>query len=61
MRLAHHQQIIIRESLGEHYRDEARAFILKTCATEANLRPDLDAGILNVEIHSLVTPKIIEF
>jgi len=48
---------IIRESLGEHHRDEARAFIQKICTTEANLRPDLDAGILNVEIHSLATPK----
>lgn len=48
---------IIREALGEHHCDEARAFIQKICTTEANLRPDYEAGILNVEIHSLATPK----
>jgi hypothetical protein len=48
---------IIREALGEHHRDEARAFIQKICTTEANLRPDSEAGTLTVEIHSLATPK----
>lgn len=48
---------IIRESLGEHHRDEARKFIQKICTTEANLHPDPEAGILHVEIHSLATPK----
>jgi len=48
---------IIRDSLGEHHRDEARAFIQKICTTEANLRPDPEAETLNVELHSLATPK----
>ena len=48
---------IIREPLGDHHRDEARAFIQKICTTEANLRPDPQAGILRIEIHSLATPK----
>ena len=47
---------IIREPLGEHHRDEARAFIQKICTTEA-MRPDPQAGILRIEIHSLSTPK----
>lgn len=48
---------IVRGPLGEHHRDEARAFIQKICTTEANLRPDPQAGTLNVEIHALATPK----
>jgi len=48
---------IIREAMGKHHRDEARSFIQKICTTEANLRPDAQAGVLFVEIHSLATPK----
>jgi hypothetical protein len=48
---------IIRESLGEHHRDEARAFIQKICTTEANLRPAPQTSTLHVDIHSLATPK----
>ena len=47
----------VRESLGKHHQDEARAYVRKLYTTEANLRPDLSKGILTVEIHSLATPK----
>ena len=48
---------IIREHLGEHHQDEARAFVRDLYTTEANLLPDQDAGTLTVEVHSLATPK----
>ena len=47
----------VRESLGKHHQDEARAYARKLYATEANLRPDLSASTLTVEIHALATPK----
>ncbi len=47
----------IREHLGAHHQDEARAFVRDLYTTEANLIPDNEAGTLTVEIHSLSTPK----
>lgn len=47
----------IREHLGEHHQDEARAVVRDLYTTEANLIPDTQAGTLTVEIHSLATPK----
>ncbi len=47
----------VRESLGKHHQDEARAYVRKLYTTEANIRPDPSKGILMVEIHSLATPK----
>lgn len=47
----------VREHLGEHHQDEARAYVRKLYTTEANLIPDPSAGTLTVEIHSLATPK----
>jgi hypothetical protein len=48
---------VVAEGLGEHHRDEARAFVRDLYTTEANLVPDREAGTLTVEVHSLATPK----
>ena len=48
---------VVREHLGEHHRDEARAFVRDLYTTEANLIPDAAAGTLTVELHSLATPQ----
>ena len=40
-----------------HHRDEARGLAQQLMATEANLRPDSEAGTLTVEIDSLSTPR----
>ena len=48
---------MVREKLGEHHQDEARAFVRDLYTTEANLIPDQKAGTLIVELHSLATPK----
>lgn len=48
---------LVKEKLGEHHRDEARAFVRDLYTTEANLIPDRKAGTLTVELHSLATPK----
>jgi hypothetical protein len=48
---------IIREHLGKHHQDEARAFVRDLYTTEANLIPDSENGTLTVELHSLATPK----
>ncbi len=40
-----------------HHKDEARSYVRKLYTNEANLYPDPANGILNVEIHSLATPK----
>ncbi len=47
----------VREPLGEHHQDEARAFVRKLYTNEANLRPDPSSKTLLVEIHALATPK----
>lgn len=47
----------VRETLGKHHQDEARAFVRKLYTNEANLIPDPVAGTLTVEIHALATPK----
>mgnify|MGYP007058562908 FL=1 len=48
---------IVREQMGEHHQDEARAFVRDLYTTEANLIPDIKAKTLTVELHSLATPK----
>ncbi len=48
---------IVRDALGKHHQDEARKFIQKLYKTEANIRPDINAKTLTVEIHTLATPK----
>ena len=47
----------VREALGKHHQDEARSYVRKLYANEANLIPDPAAGTLTVEIHALATPK----
>jgi hypothetical protein len=47
---------IVREQMGEHHQDEARAFVRDLYPTEANLIPDIEAKTLTVELHSLATP-----
>jgi len=47
----------VREPLGEHHQDEARAYVRKLYTNEANLRPAPSSGTLLVEIHALATPK----
>jgi len=48
---------ILAETMHVHHRDEARGLAQQIMATEANLRPDPEAGTLTVEIHSLSTPR----
>ncbi|MDA0685190.1 MAG: hypothetical protein O3A57_12360 [Bacteroidetes bacterium] len=48
---------VVREYIGKHHRDEARAFVRDLYTTEANLIPDTKAGTLTVELHSLATPR----
>jgi hypothetical protein len=48
---------ILAETMHAHHRDEARGLAQQIMATEANLRPDPQAGTLTVEIHSLSTPR----
>ncbi len=48
---------IVRERLGKHHQDQARAFVRDLYTTEANLIPDIEAKTLTVELHSLATPK----
>jgi chromosome segregation ATPase len=48
---------ILAETMHAHHRDEARGLAQQIMATEANLRPDPEAGTLTVEIHSLSTPR----
>ena len=48
---------LVRDHLGKHHRDEARAYVRDLYTTEANLIPDLKAETLTVELHSLATPK----
>jgi hypothetical protein len=48
---------VMREHLGEHHQDEARAYVRELYTTEANLIPDEQAKTLTVELHSLSTPK----
>jgi len=40
-----------------HHQDEAQGLAQQIMATEANLRPDPEAGTLTVEIDSLSTPR----
>ena len=47
----------LAESIHARHRDEARGLAQQIMATEANLRPDPEAGTLTVEIHSLSTPR----
>jgi len=47
---------ILAETMHAHHRDEARGLAQQIMATEANLRPDPEAGTLTVEIDSLSTP-----
>lgn len=48
---------IVRDHLGKHHEDEARAYVRDLYTTEANLTPDQEAGTLTVEVHGLSTPK----
>ncbi|MDB4491423.1 hypothetical protein N9260_00195 [bacterium] len=48
---------MVRDHLGKHHRDEARAYVRDLYTTEANLIPELKAETLTVERHSLATPK----
>ena len=48
---------ILAETMHAHHRDEARGSAQQIMATEANLRPDPEAGTLTVEIDSLSTPR----
>jgi hypothetical protein len=48
---------LVREHLGKHHEDEARAYVRDLYTSEANLKPDREAGTLTVELHSLATPK----
>ena len=48
---------VVREHLGKHHEDEARACVRDLYTTEANLIPDLEAKTLTVELHSMATPK----
>jgi hypothetical protein len=48
---------ILAETMHAHHRDEARGLARQILATEANLRPDPQAGTLTVEIHGLSTPR----
>jgi hypothetical protein len=48
---------VVREQLGRHHQDEARALIRDICTTPADLTPDLTAKTLTVSLHSLATPK----
>ena len=47
----------VREPLGKHHQDEARTYVKKLYAADANLHPDIAAETLTVEIHALSTPK----
>jgi len=40
-----------------HHQDEAQGLAQQLMASEANLRPDPEAGTLTVEIDSLSTPR----
>ena len=48
---------LVRDHLGKHHRDEARAYVRDVYTTEANLIPELKAETLTVELHSLATLK----
>jgi len=48
---------VLAEKMHAHHRDEARCLARQIFATEANLRPDPEAGTLTVEIHGLSTPR----
>jgi hypothetical protein len=48
---------VVREHLGKHHQDEARAYVRDLYTSEANLIPDMEAKTLTVELHSLATPK----
>ena len=48
---------VVREQLGHHHQDEARALIRDICTTPADLTPDPTTKTLTVSLHSLATPK----
>lgn len=47
----------IREQLGEHHQDEARAYVRGLYSNDANLIPDANNQTLTIEVHSLSTPR----
>lgn len=46
---------IVREKLARH--DDARSLIRTLCQSEADILPDLDAGILTIQVHSMANPR----
>lgn len=46
---------IVREKLAR--KDDARALIRDLCKSEADILPDIGAGILTVQVHSMANPR----
>jgi len=46
---------IVREKLSR--KDDARSLIRDLCVSDADILPDIDAGVLTIQVHSMANPR----
>jgi hypothetical protein len=46
---------IVREKLTR--KDDARSLIRDLCISDADIQPDIEAGILTIQVHSMANPR----
>jgi len=46
---------IVREKLSR--KDDARSLIRDLCVSDADILPDIEAGVLTIQVHSMANPR----